>query len=496
MKQISVLLLTLILLVAAISSPVKAQEPLDTEAIDAYIENLMAENQIPGLALSIVHDNEVVYTQGYGVTGPDGTPVTSQTPFILGSTTKSFTALAVMQLVEAGEIDLDASIQTYLPWFALADPEEAKQITIRHLLTQTSGISALDGEKDMTSDDMSDTALEDNIRGLGDISLNRPVGESHAYANTNYDILGLIVQTVSGQSYESYIEDHIYTPLEMANSYTSKTEAEANGMAVGHTYYFGSPTVFDDAPHPRRKLPAGFLISSAEDLGNYLIAQLNEGRYGDVQILSPDSIALMQQPAIEYGNNGESYAFGWRTKVVGGEPSVRHGGDTSNFHSDLAFSPNRGWGVAVVINYSGAPIFHILNEPVNEVLRMTSGYDSGHAAEDLTGVLKVVWGLIILMVTLNIVLWAIFYWRRWLHNRPLRLVWQALLPLALDMVLMWLALAFVPNLLDTTLSVLLAYAPDLAQILLVCGVATGLTALTRVVVYITFARRKKVVSAE
>ncbi len=496
MKQISVLLLSLILLVAAICSPVKAQEPLDTDAIDAYIENLMAENQIPGLALSIVHDNELVYTQGYGVTGPDGTSVTPQTPFILGSTTKSFTALAVMQLVEAGKIDLDASIQTYLPWFTLADLEEAKQITIRHLLTQTSGISALDGEKDMTNDDMSDTALEDNIRGLGDISLNRPVGESHAYANTNYDILGLIVQAVSGQSYESYIEDHIYTPLEMANSYTSKAEAEANGMAVGHTYYFGSPTVFDDAPHPRGKLPAGFLISSAEDLGHYLIAQLNEGQYGDAQILSPESIALMQQPAIEYGNNGESYAFGWRAKVVGGEPSVRHGGDTSNFHSDLAFSPNRGWGVAVVINYSGAPIFHILNAPVNEVLRMTSGYDTGHAAEDLTGVLKIVWGLIILMVTLNIVLWAIFYWRRWLHNRPIRLVWQALLPLALDMVLMWLALAFVPNLLDTTLSVLLAYAPDLGLVLLICGVASGLTALTRVVVYITFARRKKVVSAE
>jgi CubicO group peptidase (beta-lactamase class C family) len=402
----------------------------------------------------------------------------------------------VMQLVEAEKINLDATIQTYLPWFTLADPEEAKQITIRHLLTQTSGISPLDGDKDMTSDDMSDTALEDNIRGLGDISLNRPVGESFAYANTNYDILGLIVQTVSGLSYESYIEDHIYTPLEMTNSYTSHAEAEANGLAVGHTYYFGKPKVFENAPHPRRKLPAGFLISSAEDMGHYLIAQLNEGRYGDVQILSPEYIALMQQPAIEYGNNGESYAFGLRTKVVGGEPSVRHGGDVSNFHSDIAFSPARGWGVAVVINYSGAPVFHILNEPVNEVLRMTSGFDSGHAAEDLTGVIKVVWGVIILMVSLNIVLWAIIYWRRWHHSLPLRLVWHTLLPLALDMVLMWLSLVFVPNLLDTTLSVLLAYAPDLAQILLVCGVVTGLTALTRIVVYIAFNRGQSVVPVE
>ena len=497
MKHLSILLLTLISFAVAIPSTVKAQqEPLDTEAIDAYIENHMAENQIPGLALSIVHNNEVVYNKGYGVTGPDGTPVTPQTPFILGSVSKPLTALAVMQLVEAGKIDLDAPIQTYLPWFTLADPEEAKQITTRHLLTQTSGISTIDGDKDLASDDMSDTALEDNIRGLGDISLNRPVGESFAYANSNYDILGLIVQTVSGQSYESYMEEYIYTPLEMANSYTSKAEAEANGLAVGHTYYFGSPTVFDDAPHPRRKLPAGFLISSAEDLGHYLIAQLNEGRYGDVQILSPEYIALMQQPAIEYGNNGMSYAFGLRTKVVGGEPSVRHGGDTSNFHGDLAFSPNRGWGVAVVINYSGAPIFHILNAPVNELLRMTSGYDTGDALEDMTPVLKVIWGVIILMVTLNIVLWGIFYWRRWHHSRPLRLVWHGLLPLVLDMVLMWLILVFVPNLLAFTMPVLLAYAPDLGQVLLVCGVAAGLTALTRIVVYIAFARRQGAVPAE
>lgn len=497
MKQLSILLLTLFLLVASISSPVKAQEPLGTDTIDAYIENFMAENQIPGLALSIVHNKEVVYTQGYGVTGPDGTLVTPQTPFVLGSTTKSFTALAVMQLVEAGKIDLSASVQTYLPWFTLADPEAAKQITIRHLLTQTSGLSGMAGDKNILSDDISDTALEDNIRGLADAGLNRPVGESFAYANTNYEILGLIVQTVSGQSYEDYIEGHIYTPLEMANSYTSKTEAEANGLAVGHTFYFGSPTVFDDAPHPRRQLPAGFLISSAEDLGNYLIAQLNEGRYGDAQILSPESIALMQQPAIEYGNDGESYAFGWRTKVVGGEPSVRHGGDTTNFHSDLAFSPNRGWGVAIVINYSGAPVFHILNEPVNEVLRMSSGYDTGDAAEDLTGVLKVMGGLIILMVTLNIVLWAISYWRRWLHIRPLRFVWHALLPLALDMILMWLALVFVPNLFEfSTLSVFLAFAPDLGLVLLICGAASGLIALIRVGVYITFARRKKVISAD
>lgn len=495
MKRLSILPFVVVLLVISISPVGQAQQPLDIAAIDAYIENHMAEHQIPGLALSIIHNDEIVYIQGYGVTGPDGTPVTSQTPFIIGSTTKSFTALAVMQLVEAGKIDLDASIQDYLPWFTLADPEQAQQITVRHLLTHTSGFSYLQGDKDILNDDTSDEALEANIREVADTSLSRPVDDSFEYANTNYDILGLIVQTVSGQSFEDYIEEYIFAPLEMTNSYTSKAQADANGLAVGHTYFFGSPRVSADAPYPRRKLPSGFLISSAEDLGHFLIAQLNGGRYGGAQILSPEYVTVMHQPAVETGFEGWSYAFGWWTKLVAGEPSVRHGGDTSNFHSDMAFSPTRGWGVAILINYTGAPVFHVVNEPVNEMLRMASGYDTGYAAGDMSGLFMVM-GIIILLVVLNITLWGIFYWRRWHRGRQLRLVWHILLPLALDILLMWLVLVFVPNLLDTTLPVLLVFAPDLSLVLLVCGAAVGLTALTRVVVYLVFARRTGSVPTE
>jgi CubicO group peptidase (beta-lactamase class C family) len=252
-------------LVIAFSTPAGAkttQNTLDTAAINAYIENHMAENQIPGLALVIVHNDEIVYTQGYGDADPDGTPVTPQTPFILGSTSKSFTALAIMQLVEAGEIELDASVQTYLPWFTMAGPEDAALITVRHLLAQTSGLSGPVSDKDLVNPDVSENALETHIRELAEYNLARPPGESYDYNNTGYDILGLIVQTVSGQSFESYIEEQIFLPLEMTHSYTSKSEAEANGLAIGHTYFFGNPRASADAPYPRRKLPSGFPIST------------------------------------------------------------------------------------------------------------------------------------------------------------------------------------------------------------------------------------------
>lgn len=198
---------------------------------------------------------------------------------------------------------------------------------------------------------------------------------------------------------------------------------------------------------------------------------------------------MMHQPAVDTGFQDWSYAFGWRTKLVDGEPSVRHGGDSSNFHSDLAFSPTRGWGVAIVTNYTGAPIVHLVGEPQNEVLRMVSGYDTGYAAQDTSGFVIVVWGLIILLATLNTVLWGIFYWRRWQRDRQLRLVWHLILPLALDLLLLWLILMFVPNLLEGTLPVLLVFAPDLSLILLVCAAVVGLTAVAQVVVCIAFARR-------
>jgi CubicO group peptidase (beta-lactamase class C family) len=484
-NAISSIVLIISVLVLTFSTPAvaKTQNTLDTAAIDAYIENHIAEHQIPGLALSIVHNDEIVYTQGYGVADPDGTPVTPQTPFIIGSTSKSFTALAIMQLVEAGEIELDAPVQTYLPWFTMAGPEDAALITVRHLLAQTSGLSGPVSDKDLVNPDVSEAALETHIRELADYNLARTPGESHEYNNTNYDILGLIVQTVSGGSFEDYIEEHIYAPLEMTNSYTSKSEAEANGLALGHTYFFGSPRVSDDAPYSRCKLPSGFLISSAEDLGHYLTAQLNGGRYGEAHVLSPEYVTLMHQPAAETLNKGVSYAFGWRTNLVEGELSVRHGGDTSSSHSNLAFSPSRGWGVAIVMNAFGFPQSAVLNEPVNEVMRLASGYGAGQPVDDLAPVFYILWGIAILSAVLNLVfLWS--YRRRMNKGGQLRLVRNLLVPLAMNLGLLWFFFIGFPSSNDSDYQVMLEFLPDTSLIFLVSAGVILLASFLRLSVYL------------
>src|SRR5260370_33675392 len=109
--------------------------------VDAYITAQMRSMRIPGLALGIVKGDQIVYLRGFGVDYPSGHPVTPQTPFIIGSRTKSFTALAIMQLVEQGKVELDAPVQRFIPWFRLADSDASAQITLRHLLNHTSGIS-------------------------------------------------------------------------------------------------------------------------------------------------------------------------------------------------------------------------------------------------------------------------------------------------------------------------------------------------------------------
>src|SRR6266566_2736681 len=194
----------------------------DFTAVDDYITARMETAHIPGLSVAIVKGDQIVYLKGYGQADPSGRPVTPQTPFIIGSISKTFTALAVMQLVESGKVELDAPVQRYLPWFRVADPVASARITLRHLLYHTSGIPS--SGYACTTDQVTMT-LEQYVRSLATLTLDRPVGSRPDYCSTNYDVLGLIVQTVSGQPYGTYVQQHVFAPLQMHHSFASEPEA-------------------------------------------------------------------------------------------------------------------------------------------------------------------------------------------------------------------------------------------------------------------------------
>jgi CubicO group peptidase (beta-lactamase class C family) len=336
------------------STSAAADDGPDLAAIDRYVRSEMDAQHIPGLALGIVHGDRIIHVQGFGQAERSGRDVTSQTPFLIGSVTKSFTALAIMQLSEAGRVQLDAPVQRYLPWWRVADPDASTAVTVRHLLYQISGLSKATGNAYAASGDTHESALEDRVRALRDAELTQPVGTTWQYSNANYWTLGMIVQVVSGQSYETYIQQHIFDPLEMRSSYTSQAEAEQHGLPAGHRYWYGFP-VAAELPFDRGGLSSGGLSSSAHDMTRYLSLYLNHGRHGATALVSPAGAAALQRAGVSTGLDGVSYAMGWDVGRMNGFQTISHDGSGFASHANVILIPESQWGVVVLENGENSP---------------------------------------------------------------------------------------------------------------------------------------------
>lgn len=342
------LILAVVLSGAAAGAAPAAASTADFAAIERFVEQQMHDLRIPGLALAVVQDDQIIYSRGFGVTGPDGRAVTPQTPFQIASLTKPMTGLAIMQLVEAGKLALDAPVQRYLPWFRVADEAASAQITVRHLLYHTSGLPEAVGVDYFYSGDARPNALAERVRALRTVQLTRPVGSAYGYANAGYWVLGLLIQEVSGQSYEAYMRTHLFDPLQMQQTFTDWMAARTHGAASGHRYWFGVP-VASAFPLDRAGLPSGGVIASATDVAHFLIAQLNGGRFGDGAILSAAGVAEMQRPVAPLGAD-EFYAMDWRVGQIGGVKTLAKGGALTDFKSQMVLIPERRIGVVVLIN--------------------------------------------------------------------------------------------------------------------------------------------------
>ena len=146
-------------------------------------------------------------------------------------------------------IDLDAPVRDYLPAFQLADEAAASQITVRHLLNQTSGISRHDGLRAVVTADEGDS-IDDVVASMADLELNRPVGERFEYANLNSVVLGAVIEAVTGETWQHYVQVHIFDPVAMTNTFTDRDTAEANGLTATHRSFFGFPIETDAGHYP------------------------------------------------------------------------------------------------------------------------------------------------------------------------------------------------------------------------------------------------------
>jgi CubicO group peptidase (beta-lactamase class C family) len=312
----------------------------DMSELDAIIEAQMQKHGLPGVAIAIIDGDQVVYSQGYGRAGRNR-PMTPQTQMFIGSQSKSFTALAVAQLADQGVLDLDAPVQAYIPWFRVADEAASKTITIRQLLNHSSGLSDAGFPVVLSND----TALEEAVRALEKAALTAPIGTKFQYFNMGYSVLAYLVEVGSGQSYDDYIQEHILTPIGMAESTAAPESAQA--LAQGYSRLFGFAMPMSQ-PVPVYGVGAGYIVSTADDLAKYAIRMMN---YGEGLVSSTMGRKIF------YPSRGE-YGFGWF--IVDGGAKIFHGGANETFRTDVNLYPNQGRGFVLLIN-QGHQVDHFIS---------------------------------------------------------------------------------------------------------------------------------------
>jgi CubicO group peptidase (beta-lactamase class C family) len=328
--------------------------PLQAAEVEAFLDGLVAAQleayTVPGATVSVVQDGELLFAKGYGYAdlATRKPVVAEQTLFRPGSVSKLFIWTAVMQLVEQGQLDLDADVNTYLTRFKIP-ATYVEPITLAHLLAHTPGFEDLsEGLFLRSAEDL--LPLEEYLIAYMPARV-RPPGVITAYSNYGTALAGYIIAQVAGVPYEQYLEEQIFQPLQMTRStFRQPLPAELAGdMAVGYTLAAGWPEPrFFEVVHAS---PAGALSATATDLANFMIAHLQQGRFGDARILEEATARQMQQQLFTNDPRVNGFAHGFFEAALNGERLLWHGGDTIFFHSALVLLPEHNLGY--FISYNG-----------------------------------------------------------------------------------------------------------------------------------------------
>lgn len=330
--------------------------------IEKFIEQNMNDGNVPGLSVTIVKEDKTVYQRGFGYSDIEGKKlVDSQSLFEIGSNSKAFTALGILNLEKNGEINLDDQVTKYIPWLVVKYKGKEVPITIQQLLSQTSGIPVKTIDKIPVSN--KDNAIEETVKTLVGIELDSEPGKKFQYATINYDVLGLIIEKVTGKTYENYIEENVLNPIGLNNTYLFKNESINEHIARGYKIGFLETQLYE-APIYRGNKPAGYIISCGKDMERWLKCQmgtLSDSKF-DQNIISKSQEANY---AVKPLSNGALYASGW---FVYPGLDVFHGGNNPNYSSFIIFNPKDKVGVAILSNINSTYVQNI-GEGINKILK-------------------------------------------------------------------------------------------------------------------------------
>lgn len=353
--------------------------------IDDYIKNNFNAIHSEGISVGITTSDEVIVNRQYG------NAVSGDEQFVLGSVSKSFTALSVMQLVDRGEIELDAPISRYLK---SEKSKIADKITVRQLLNHVSGI------------------------GVNDIDLNyveEKSGCGFEYSNFNYNLLGSIVENESNLSFAEYLSENIFKPLDMVNSTGDISKVDIKG----YQGYFGFNVSKANTPAEKQKMikaPSGYIVSTTNDMCKYLQMFLNGGVYKDRRIISEESLkkifSFVSDASLDEVSGGmfsgsAHYGMGWIQREHNGEKIWFHSGKVKNFNSMMVLIPDRNYGIIFLNNtgnfLAGTDLFEEMTENVVRIgLKEKSGSMNGFTYFSKYLILDIVMIAVILLLLFNL----------------------------------------------------------------------------------------------
>jgi CubicO group peptidase (beta-lactamase class C family) len=287
------------------------------DRIDEYVQSVMANQRIPGMAIAIIKQGEPADVRTYGLANVEhSVPVTEKTAFRLASISKQITATAIMMLSEAGKLDVRDSFCDFLDQC----PESWKDIEIRHLLTHTSGMP----RRSPVMDPMDLQTTLEVIEGMYDVELESQPGDAFLYSNIAYSILGEVITNVSGQLWSDYVREHIFLPLGMNDTRTADYYELIPHRAEG--YRFSDNVLYrDDIIIAVR--PSGGYVSTIADMVKW------DHAISNLTLISESSREIMWAPAILNDGTNTNYGFGWWNDEVGGVRRVRHGGSNPGFRT-------------------------------------------------------------------------------------------------------------------------------------------------------------------
>ncbi|MCB0566919.1 MAG: serine hydrolase [Phaeodactylibacter sp.] len=327
-----------------------------TDSLDTYVERALASWQIPGVAVCVVKDGAVVLQKGYGLRElGKADKVDENTLFMIGSNTKAFTGTALAMLAHEEQCALSDKVKKWLPEFRMHDPWVEENAILADLVTHRLGMETFQGDF-MYFD--SDFTTEEIIRNFGKLKPLYDFRTKWGYCNAGFLIAGECIERISGDSWAETLRKRIFEPLEMTRTLALSSEiAGADNRAVAHTLHHGALKVI-----PYGEIdpvaPAGSISSSIHDMSHWLLAQLSNGKYKEVEVIPADVISRTRKPESIIGRAGhpfnrrhyQLYAMGWKLEDYEGREIVSHTGGIHGFVTSVTLLPEENLGIVVLTN--------------------------------------------------------------------------------------------------------------------------------------------------